>query len=217
MRVPIRSERDAFRATLAAAALIGCSVLLGWLTAPVVGALVFAVLGTTATIVLLLRPDPDGAMTLRDAVHDTHPHGALQGERHVLVVANDALAGDALLQRIADGANVEVDVLATVLTSPIHSACSDVDREIGEASERLRHSMAWAQAHGITARGEVGDPDPRTAIEDALRDFGADEVIVVTHPDDRATRQERQELAQLRRELDVPVTRIVAGAACRAD
>lgn len=212
MQLPIRSERDAFRATLAGAALIGCSVLVGWLTAPAIGALVFVVVGTAAAVLVLLRPDPDPNLSLLDAVHDTHPHGPRHGERRLLVVANDDLGGDALLRRISGAGDVEVDILAPVLTSPIHSACSDVDRETGEARDRLRRSLAWAHEHGIVARGTVGDPDPMTAIEDALRDYGADEVIVVTHPDERETRQERHELSHLRRDLDVPITRVVAGA-----
>jgi hypothetical protein len=57
----------------------------------------------------------------------------------------------------------------------------------------------------------VGDPSPTTALEDELRTFGANEVIVVTHPRDRETWQERGELARLRRELDVPVTHVVVG------
>jgi metallophosphoesterase superfamily enzyme len=57
----------------------------------------------------------------------------------------------------------------------------------------------------------VGDPSPTTALAYELRTFGANEVIVVTHPRDRETWQERGELARLRRELDVPVTHFVVG------
>ena len=54
-------------------------------------------------------------------------------------------------------------------------------------------------------------PTQRTALEDQLRDFGADEVIVVTHPRERGSWQERGELERLRRELDVPVTHVILG------
>jgi hypothetical protein len=73
----------------------------------------------------------------------------------------------------------------------------------------LEISLAWAREQGISARGEVGDPSPTSALEDELRDFGADEVIVVTHPSERETWQERGELERLRRELDVPITHVV--------
>jgi hypothetical protein len=76
---------------------------------------------------------------------------------------------------------------------------TDIDRELNEARERLECCLAWARANGLDARGEVGDVSATTAIEDELRDFGADEVIVVTHPRDRETWQERGELERLRR------------------
>ena len=100
-----------------------------------------------------------------------------------------------------------------MLTSHLHYGVSDIDRELAQARARLERSLAWAREQGIPARGEVGDPSASTAIEDELRDFGADEVIVVTHPRERETWQEHGELERLRRELDVPVTHIVAGDA----
>ena len=36
-------------------------------------------------------------------------------------------------------------------------------------------------------KAEVGDSDPVKAIEDALREFPADEVLVITRPDDEAS------------------------------
>ncbi len=99
-------------------------------------------------------------------------------------------------------------MLAPVLTSHVHFGMTDIDRELTDARSRLEASLAWAREHGIPAHGEVGDPSPTTAIEDELRDFGADEVIVVTHPRNRESWQERQELARLREELDVPVTQL---------
>ena len=86
---------------------------------------------------------------------------------------------------------------------------ADIDRAREQARARLERSLAWAREQGVVARGEVGDPSPTTAIEDELRHFGADEVIVVTHPSERETWQERGELERLRRELDVPVIHVV--------
>lgn len=213
MRTPIRSEPDAFRLTLAIAVAIGFAVLVGRLTEPLVGAAVFALAIVLAAVMYLRADNPDRRTALRDAAHEPHPHGARAGTRHVLVVANETLAGDELRERITrlDGERVEVDVLALVLTSHLHYGVSDIDRELAEARARLDRSLAWARGHGIVARGEVGDPSPTVAIEDELRDFGADEVIVVTHPRERETWQEHGELERLRRELDVPVTHVVVG------
>ena len=35
---------------------------------------------------------------------------------------------------------------------------------------------------GVWVRGAVGDARPLTAVEDALAEFDADEVIIATHP-----------------------------------
>jgi hypothetical protein len=215
MRIPLGSEREAFRLTIAAVAVVGAAVLIGWLTEALVGAAVLSLAVAVAVVAYLRAANPDRPASLRRAAHQAHPHGAFPGERHVLVIANETLSGAELRERILglDGERTEIDILAPVLTSRLHYGVSDIDREIREARTRLERSLAWARERGIVARGEVGDPSPTTAIEDALRDFGADEVIVVTHPGERETWQERGELERLRRELDVPVTHVVVGEA----
>ncbi|MGP0102908.1 MAG: hypothetical protein ACLPUT_14970 [Solirubrobacteraceae bacterium] len=214
MRVPVRSERDAFRLTVAGVAVVGGAVLIGWLTEPLVGVAVFVLALVIAGIAYLRAANPDRRAPLREAAAEPHPHGAVPGKRHVLVIANEALSGAGSLHQLLLGegpVDVEIDVLAPVLTSHVHYGVSDIDRELEQARARLERSLAWARDHGITARGEVGDPNATTAIEDELRDFGADEVIVVTHPRDRETWQEHGELERLRRELDVPVTHVAVG------
>lgn len=211
MRPPVRSEADAFRFTLAGALVVGASVLIGWLSEPVAGLVVFAIAVVSAAIAYVYVARRDRPAVLRQAVSEGRPHAGGRAGRHVLVVANQTLAGTELdeLIRRRGGEHVEVDILAPVLASHIHYAASDIERELADARTRLERSLAWARERRIVARGEVGDPNPTTAIEDELRAFGADELIVVTHPRDRETWQERGELARLRRELDVPVTHVV--------
>jgi hypothetical protein len=211
MRAPIRSECDAFWFVLAGAALLAVALVIGWLAQPRIGAAVFVVTATALIVAYIRVASRDRRAVLRAAAGEPHPHGAAPGRRHVLVIANEPLSGAELRERILarDGERVEIDVLAPVLTSRVHLSVSDIDREVAEAHGRLERSLAWARAQGIVARGEVGEPSPITAIEDELRDFGADEVIVVTHPRERETWQERGELKRLRRELDVPVTHVV--------
>ena len=213
MRAPIRSEADAVRLTLATAVVIALSVLVGWLVEPLVGLIVFGLATIAAAASYLHAAAPDHRPVLREAANAPHPHGPTVGDRHVLVVANTILGGPALRERIVGGSTprVEVDILAPVLTSRIHYDVSDIDRELDDARARLERSLAWAREHGIAAHGEVGDPSPITALEDELRDFGADEVIVVTRRTQRDTWQERRELARLRQELDVPVTHVELG------
>jgi hypothetical protein len=211
MRPPIRSESDAFRLTLGLSLLMVVSATVGALVEPIVGFGTFMAVVVIVAVVYVSNAGSDPRPTLREAADGPHPHGAEPGRRHVLVVANEVLCGDALREQIMCGGPgcVELDVLAPVLTSRVHLQVTDIDRELNEARGRLARSLAWARANGLHARGEVGDVSTTTAIEDELRDFGADEVIVVTYPRDRETWQERRELERLRRELDVPVTQIV--------
>jgi hypothetical protein len=215
MRAPIRSEPDAFRLTWLTALVAGFSLLIGWLTTPLVGAALFALVLLTTTIAYLRAPDPSRRNALREAAEAPRARRTRSASRHVLVVANQTLAGRELRDRIlgsGDG-RVDVDILAPVLTSRVHLGVTDIDREIDEARERLRRSLAWARAQRIPARGEVGSTSPVIAIEDELRAFGADAVIVVTHPREHETWQERDELERLRGDLDLPITHVVVGDA----
>jgi len=212
MRTPIRSESDAFRLTLGGALLALVSVAVGWSTVPLAGVAVFVVGVAVAAIAYFGVARSDRRPILREAAHEPHPHGAAPGMRHVLVVANEALSGAELRERILrHGTQVELDVLAPVLTSHLHFGVSDIDSELADARARLERSLVWANTLNVVVRGEVGDPSPTTALEDELRDFGADEVIVVTQPRDRETWQERGELERLQRELEIPVTHVVVG------
>ncbi len=201
------------RFVFAGGAVIAMSVLLGWLTTPLVGVGFFVAALVVGAIAYLRAPNPEHRTPFADAENEPHPHGGAAGTRRVLVVANQALSGDELRQRLTDmGERLELDVLAPVLTSHLHYAVSDFDGELAEARQRLDQSLAWARRSGFVARGEVGDPDPTTAIEDELRDCGADAVVVVTHPRERETWQEQGELERLRRELHVPVAHVMVGA-----
>ena len=59
------------------------------------------------------------------------------------------------------------------------------------------------------ARGEIGDGDPLQALEDALREFPADEIVVSTHPPGRSHWLEQGVVENARMRFDVPVTHVV--------
>jgi hypothetical protein len=211
MRFPIRSETDAFRLTIGAAALVGIAVLIAWLSTALVGVVAFAALALLALSVYLASTDAERRQPLREAAEAPHPRGAHDGARHVLVVANKRLGGEELRKRIAgaNGAQVELDVLAPVLSSRTHLAYTDIDSETRRAQERLEHSLSWARRQGFLAHGRVGDAiSPIASVEDELRDFGADEVIVVTSGPRPEHWHEREEIRRLRAELDVPVVQV---------
>jgi hypothetical protein len=209
VRTPITSERDAFWLTVAGVAIILAALLVGWLLGVWAGVALFVVAVLVAGTAYLRSPDPGRRSSLEEAEHESHFYRA-PGPKHVLVIANETLGGEELRRRLSghDG-DLEVDVLAPVLTSHVHFTVSDIDTETEQARARLGRSLEWMRAHGVHARGAIGDPNPITAIEDQLRSFGPDEVIVVTHPEQ--TWQERAELERLRDELDLPVEQVVVG------
>jgi hypothetical protein len=215
VRIPTRSEQEAFRLTLGAASVIAVAVLVGSLTDPWIGVAAFALALGAAAIAYLRAENPDRHTPLGDAARQQHRHGPRPGVHHVLVVANEVLDGAELRERIVAGGDgdVELDILAPVLLSRVHLGVSDIDRELEQARARLDRSLSWAREQGVAACGRVGDPSSTIAIADELRDFGADEVIVVTHARDRATWQERDDLARLQRELDLPVHHVTVGEA----
>jgi nucleotide-binding universal stress UspA family protein len=208
MRIPVRSETDALYVTCGVGALIAASVIVGALLDPLVGVALFVGGVGGAMFWELGTEDPDRAQPLREAWTD----GPQGGRRRVLVVANRTLAGDklreALRRAAADGA--ELHVVAPILPSRVHYIASDIDTELEEARERLTAALEWARAEGLDADGIVGDPFTAFgAVEDELRAFGADEVIISTLPPGRSNWLEAGILDRLRHELDVPITHVV--------
>jgi hypothetical protein len=192
--------------------LLGVSIIVGALSSLPYGVVVFAA-GCAAGLVFELSGRETGDHALRDAASAPHPHGPGPGKRHVLVVAERALAGEELRRQLQPepGFAVELDVLSPVMASRAHHWAGDVDRERDQAQVRLEASLAWAIQQGFVAKGEVGDLDAMGAIEDELRDFGADEVIIVTHPSERTSWLANRMLSHLKQQLEVPVREIVMG------
>jgi hypothetical protein len=133
-------------------------------------------------------------------------------KRHILVVANETCAGRALLDEIryrARGYDAEVLVVSPALSSPVRYWASDVDGARAAAQRRLEGSLSALESVGVRARGEVGDADPLQAIEDALRTFEPDEVIISTHPRGRSNWLERDVVTHAREVFDLPITHVI--------
>jgi|SRR6476659_8400353 len=77
-------------------------------------------------------------------------------------------------------------IAPAVEKTPFHHALGDVDTASREAQLRLDTSLAELRRSGISALGQVGDSDPVVAAEDALRQYPADEVVIVAHTEDQA-------------------------------
>lgn len=212
MRNPIRGETDVFYLTLGAGALTFASVALGALLNPIAGVALFAGGLIGALIWELSATAPDRRLPLREAAFAGRRTPPSDRRPRVLVIANRTLHGEeltAILRRRAR-AGAELHVVAPILVSRVHYFTSDVDSELSEARERLATALSWARAEGLRASGKVGDPNAALgAIEDELRVFAADEIIISTYPAGRSNWLETGIVQRLREELDIPVTHVI--------
>jgi hypothetical protein len=210
MRVLIRSESEAFRLTVVIA-LLGCiSVLVGYLIVPLVGIALFVAIGVLA-LLLDLASIRSGRSALREAAQVGHEHTIVDGRRRILLIAGEAVSGDALSEQLQGRSPRPVlDVVAPVLQSRTHFVTTDIDQETNAARQRLAQTLRWAAEHEIDATGVIGDPiAPLAAIEDELRRHDFDEVILAAHPQQQSSWLEAEILDRAREELSLPVRHIV--------
>jgi hypothetical protein len=215
MRNPVRSEADAFHIVAGCVALIAASVAVGSLLDPLVGVALFVGAVAGAVVWEVSTTDPDHRRPLREAAAEGRGRQPSTRTR-VLVVANRTLHGKELRtelrRRAATG--TDVHIVAPILCSRAHYIATDVDTELAEARSRLATTLAWARAEGVAVTGRVGDANAALdAIEDELRRYGADEVIISTYPPGTSNWLETGIIERLREELDIPVTHVVVDPA----
>jgi len=201
---PLRSEAEAFRFLIASIVYFG-AIVIAALIDKWFGVAVFVVL-TAGVLVWWFR-------TRRaERPPKTAPRPHAEGERRILVVANETVGGHTLrsliLERSLD-VQEQVLVVTPALNSPLRHWTSDEDDARAAAQERLDASLAKLSEAGVEASGEVGDGDPLQAIEDALRTFGADEIIISTHPEGRSNWLERGVVEKARERFAVPIRHVV--------
>jgi hypothetical protein len=136
--------------------------------------------------------------------------------RHLLVVANATCTGAELFRELrerADETETQVLIVAPALTTRLRYWMSDEDAGTAAAQRRLAVSLERCAAAGISARGALGDADPLAAIDDAVRAFHPDEIIIATHPPGHSNWLERGVVAQARARFGLPITHIEVDSA----
>ena len=209
MKNPLRDEASAFQVvllTLGGAVLV---VLAAWINTWL-GLAVFIVLVCAALWAIrggLIQRPPQ-----THVVRDEGP------SRRILVIANETVGGDelrTLLERKAEGVAEEMLLVCPALNSRVRTWTSDEDPARAEAQSRLDASLARLGEAGVSVRGEIGDGDPLQALEDALREFPADEIVVSTHQPGRSHWLEQGVVEQARHRYDVPITHVVVDLEAR--
>jgi GABA permease len=206
MHNPLRSEADAFRWVVVIGVGALSVIVLTLLTRPVVGVIwAAALLGFGAGVAYRSsRGSLPGSVLVRQGDSDRF---------RLLVVANETVGGEVLLNEIRKrcrGQDSEIMVVTPALVgSRAAHWASDVDEAVELARQRMELSLLEIKKLGIKAKGQIGDSDPRVAIEDALHVFPADEVLISTHPPERSHWLEQGVVERAREEIDLPVTHVI--------
>jgi hypothetical protein len=133
--------------------------------------------------------------------------------RHVLVIANETVAGLTLIHAIEERA--ESGPIRVTVVSPQNDPRAGYvvyeDSRRSSADRRLRRTLDLLHEAGIAARGAIVDPDPLQALRDALHQYApVDEVIISTHPGAVRSSWLRGGLVDRARKAakDIPVTHV---------
>ena len=151
----------------------------------------------TSLVAFAARAKPDGELEV--APSDDSGHRVL-----VLAVTE---ATPAAAQRIADitGSPTDVRVVIPVPSHRLDRWLSAEDQARHEAEARLARSAGTLVAAGLPVSGSIGDHDPAQALEDELRGYPADEVVLLADGD-------RDPLGKIGSRLGLPLRRVSAGS-----
>jgi hypothetical protein len=130
----------------------------------------------------------------------------------VLVVTSEAISAqqlrDALGSADGDPSDLEVMVVAPALAdSALQFWMSDADEAIARAEEVRQQSVERLGQEGVPASGDTGEADPYTAIEDALKTFDADRIVLFTHGEEAQRYREDLDEREVGERFGRPVAR----------
>ena len=203
---PLRSEAEAFRFLLGSLAYFAAIVIAAVAGGRWVGLAAFIVLSA------LVAGWWFRARRAERPVQLVAARRGAEDERRILVVANETVGGHTLRQTIREHSEdyrEHVLVVCPALNSPLRHWASDEDPARAAAQDRLQKSLARLRELGIDARGEIGDAEPLQAIEDWVRLFGPDEIIISTHPPGRSHWLEKGIVDGARDRFAIPITHVV--------
>jgi hypothetical protein len=129
----------------------------------------------------------------------------------ILVLTSEPVTPGALraaLPQEIDLEDAEIMVVAPALQkSAFHFWMSDPDDAIARAEEVREESLADLGDGGISATANTGDSDPEVAIEDALKTFEADRIVLFSHSSkDEQHYREAVDVASIESRFGIPVS-----------
>lgn len=129
--------------------------------------------------------------------------------RRLLVVITTEVADGVLRDLVRSRGGDDAEMLVIAPASEISRLDWLTNAEDDARTEAAALAVKTAEAsptEDVEAR--VGDSDAVIAIEDALRTFAADEILVVAHPDDKAGWLEEGTGSTTEARFSLPITRV---------
>jgi hypothetical protein len=139
--------------------------------------------------------------------------------RRLIAIVTDEIHGPEPVEEIcadSHGDHVEVRVVVpAVEASPLRHTLGDVDEPKQQAEERLQKALDLIRNKGIKVSGEVGDPDPVQAAQDALLKEPADEILIFEHAEGQTEWYENGLFERAQEALEPPLRMVVLETADR--
>ena len=131
---------------------------------------------------------------------------------HILVVANQTIAGAKLLNLVQERAKVPDTsfTLVVPMTRP-RSGYVIYDEAVRDSAQvRLDLTLSYLRGEDVVASGELGDEDPFTATLDAIDEYHPDEVIISTLPQASSGWLRRDLVERIQDAAGAPVTHVIS-------
>jgi hypothetical protein len=123
------------------------------------------------------------------------------GVTRTLVVANQTVGGSPLIELLKRKGTESPHNFVVILPQ-------GEPGEHGDAHARLAHTLELLHAEGLEAVGQVMDPDPFTAVQNALQFYPADEIVVSTFPGERSGWLRANLIERIRTSTSKPVEHV---------
>jgi hypothetical protein len=124
-----------------------------------------------------------------------------------LVVANKTSTGEELIERLQEKAAADTERHIFIAVVPLEDGSGAATRR---AHARLEAMLARLHDAGLIASGMIGDPDPYTAVMNALELFTVvDDIVISTLPDERSGWMRANLIERVRSNAQIPVEHVV--------
>src|SRR2546426_534151 len=141
-----------------------------------------------------------------DVIYEDSVRAAPAHVTRTLVVANQTVGGQPLLDLLKRKGFESPHNFVVIMPQ-------GEGGEHGDADNRLAHTLQMLHDAGLEAIGQVMDPDPFTAVQNALQFYPADEIVISTFPETRSGWLRSDLIERVKTSTSKPVEHVVVDVA----